>query len=426
MARIGLQMLDALAAAHAAGVLHRDVKPANVLICENGRAVLTDFGVASVAGDASLTATGQLIGSPAYLAPERLTGGIGRAGERSVVARLHALRGGGGAIAVLAGRAVRRSSARSRSRRCRRRDGRSLAPVLLSLLEKDQAQRWDAERTRAALERVVAGQQVEDAPAWGAPVRVKRAEPERAREPEPADESAEHVSAPAGSGPEQEAPSSGAAEPESDDAPPPVRPRRRGRRIVAALAVVLLVAGGVVGGSYAFDVSYLTLGAQADQRVSPEETEPPVEPVTYTHPDAGYTIVVPSDWSQTEDSPARWRFTPTSSEGEGMSLVVETRPSGGKSSLDIATAYDGRLAADDAKFPRYQRTALGWLIYGQYRGAGLEYSYLNSESGLRHVVSFRTVLRGVSYEISLDTPADDSEVNRPLFAKVAASLQLQE
>jgi len=164
--------------------------------------------------------------------------------------------------------------------------------------------------------------------------------------------------------------------------------------------------------------------------VIPEDIEPKVEPVTYTHPDAGYTIVVPSDWSQTEETPTRWRFTHTlldsGPESVRMTLVMETKPSGGKSSLEIATAYDGRLAADDANFPRYQRAALGWLIYGQYRGAGLEFTYLNPDSGLRHVVSFRTVLRGVSHEISLDSPAAESEVNRPLFAKVAASLQLQE
>jgi hypothetical protein len=74
VARIGLWLLDALSAAHRAGVLHRDVKPANVMFSEDGRAVLTDFGIATVEGDSSLTTAGVLIGSPAYMAPERARG----------------------------------------------------------------------------------------------------------------------------------------------------------------------------------------------------------------------------------------------------------------------------------------------------------------------------------------------------------------
>ncbi|MFG1959620.1 serine/threonine-protein kinase [Nonomuraea sp. NPDC049028] len=74
VAWIGLQMLDALGAAHASGVLHRDVKPANVMLTDDGRVLLTDFGIATVAGDAALTQTGLLTGSPGYIAPERLRG----------------------------------------------------------------------------------------------------------------------------------------------------------------------------------------------------------------------------------------------------------------------------------------------------------------------------------------------------------------
>src|SRR5918911_2706626 len=73
-ARIGLDLLDALVAAHGAGVLHRDVKPANVLLTPSGRAVLTDFGIATVEGDPTLTSHGMLMGSPAYMAPERARG----------------------------------------------------------------------------------------------------------------------------------------------------------------------------------------------------------------------------------------------------------------------------------------------------------------------------------------------------------------
>ncbi|HEY4569226.1 MAG TPA: serine/threonine-protein kinase [Kribbella sp.] len=74
VARIGLQVLAALHAAHRAGVLHRDVKPSNVLLTGDGRVVLTDFGIATLEGDPSLTTSGTLLGSPAFIAPERVQG----------------------------------------------------------------------------------------------------------------------------------------------------------------------------------------------------------------------------------------------------------------------------------------------------------------------------------------------------------------
>lgn len=73
--RVALALLGALRAAHTAGVLHRDLKPANVLLeAETGRVVLSDFGIAQVAGQTRLTQTGAFVGSPEYTAPERMSG----------------------------------------------------------------------------------------------------------------------------------------------------------------------------------------------------------------------------------------------------------------------------------------------------------------------------------------------------------------
>ncbi len=156
-AHIGAEVLSALRAAHAAGVLHRDVKPGNVLLANDGRVVLTDFGIATVEGSSALTMTGEVIGSPEFLAPERA---LGRTpGPESDLWSLGVL-----LYAAVEGNSPFRQNTPLNTLRAvvdeelppPRRAG-PLAPVIEGLLRKDPAERLPAEQAERDLRIIGAG-----------------------------------------------------------------------------------------------------------------------------------------------------------------------------------------------------------------------------------------------------------------------------
>ncbi|MFI1734234.1 serine/threonine-protein kinase [Streptomyces acidicola] len=157
-ATLGLQLLDALEAVHAAGTLHRDVKPANVLLRPNGSAVLTDFGIAALDDGEFLTTTGELIGSIEFMAPERVMGTeTGPASDLwSLGATLATVCGGQSPFRRSAPTATLHAVAYEEPVLDERLG--PLRPVVEALLLKSPDERLSAAGARSALGRVAAGE----------------------------------------------------------------------------------------------------------------------------------------------------------------------------------------------------------------------------------------------------------------------------
>src|ERR1022692_1486603 len=151
-AQLGLRLLDALSTAHAAGVLHRDVKPSNVLICPDGKPILSDFGIATIQGDPAMTQAGMVAGTPGFSPPERVRGAAATPASDlwSLGATLYAAVEGrgpfdraGGSAAIVASIATEPAP--------RAPSAGPLAPVIDMLLRADPEQRPDAGATARML-----------------------------------------------------------------------------------------------------------------------------------------------------------------------------------------------------------------------------------------------------------------------------------
>ncbi|GAB2728732.1 serine/threonine-protein kinase [Streptomyces bullii] len=222
-ARLGRQVLAALRAAHAAGIQHRDVKPANVLLRPDGTAVLTDFGIAALQGATALTVTGELVGSPEYMAPERIRGhdddpasdlwslglvlyvcveGVSPLRRPTTLATLAAVLDDPVPPPVRSG---------------------PLAPVLQSLLVRDPAARPGAAHLDALLAQVESG----TAPHWAQPTVTAAPVPAPTPVPAPAPDPAATPALPGG-------------------APPGRSPRRLAPVLVAATVALAVVAATVL------------------------------------------------------------------------------------------------------------------------------------------------------------------------------------
>ncbi|SEE31838.1 Serine/threonine protein kinase [Streptomyces sp. 3213] len=229
-ARIGRAVLGALSAAHAVGIVHRDVKPANVLLGPHERVVLTDFGIAHIQGEESLTASGEFVGSLEFVAPERMSGtGAGPASDLwSLGVLLYAAVEGASPFrrttvestlgAILSGEPPEPTRAGP------------LGPLIVRMLARAPEERPGAEEVGAVLEAVAAGKDIPE-PA----VAVQDAEPDA--------ELVEGAAVPEAV-PEPE------PEPEAESEPNPkphTKPKSRPRRTLLITLGALLLAGLVFG-----------------------------------------------------------------------------------------------------------------------------------------------------------------------------------
>jgi hypothetical protein len=441
-ARLGLGLLDALEAAHRAGIVHRDLKPKNVMVREDGATKLADFGIASVQGDPRLTATGLVVGSPAYMAPEQV-----EAEPVSPATDLWALGAtlwfavegqppfGGGEFQTLS------AIVNGQPRRPQRLG--ILAPVLARLLVKDPTSRATPSQLRPLLRQVASGQgrgggQVHGVPAGDAATRTAadhwagatvvvggRGAPTA---PGPAGEPAAGPAGPAG-----EPPAGGdRGGIESGDTPPvpsrvrrregdgdtavraPNKGRRRRRRLPpvppvpmsgepvyagarrprARLPVVFAAVAVVLAGTFVWQS--LTRGDQ--ERRTTAETRRPAVPASwrsFQDPDGTYRLSFPPTWTPTDrgpfidfTEPGGERFFRVQPTTDGLAPLVAQR--------NLERAFMARHPGDG-----YRRLRLSSTTFRSVPAAEWEFTFLDEgrptrgyditfvAAGRRHAILFQ-------------------------------------
>jgi serine/threonine protein kinase len=450
-ADVGRQMLGALHAAHEAGVLHRDVKPSNVLLAAGDRAVLTDFGIATSVGDTTLTTTGLVMGSPAYIAPERARGRpTGPASDLwSLGVAIYAMVDGkspfervepmASLVAIISDDPAWTASAGP------------LWPVIEGLLNKDPDQRLTAHEAGLVLDDIVRNDSVQDkgtlripvspqpersvspddlpaderpTPVQRRPVRLKKLSAKRNSQPEEppvalAEQAPPTTAAPAGelTAPVREGSSGG----------PPIRTRLIW---AAAVLVAVLVLGWAV---YALSAS----GPRSTAKPSAKPTNSaatgtaspgpsPVPPGFRLYRGDGFTTVVPRDWGDAQhhgDTPGDLFFGP----GKNSRLILRALGSAtsalgsATSALEAAKARKSEALAGKAGYSGLDigpATGPGGDATGT-KAADMVYDW-NSNAGRKHVLDRTMVVNGRAYAITVLLPVESwpQELARlsPVFA----------
>jgi serine/threonine protein kinase len=423
VATIGLEMLGALETSHQEGVVHRDVKPGNVLLTSEGRAVLTDFGIATMAGDPALTSTGVVLGSPSYMSPEQARGK-----RPGAVADLWSL--GATLYAAVEGRppfdadnALATLTAVISDPVPTPRVEGPLREAILGMLTKDPDERIDIPTARALLTKAAADRST-------APTAVPAAAAvalDRAGRTEALPAAGAATAPPP---PPREAPRTY----ESEYGPA----RKRSGGLVAALLVALLLIGGLAGFALLNDGSGGE-DPQAEPKQSPSsssapetsaqestssapETTPEEQPAGV--PDGyqlyedgtGFSLAVPEGW-QAEQSSA----TAVDIKEPGTSRFIRIdqtdEPKG-----DPKKDWEQQEKSVAARLPNYQRVSIETVDYNDWKAADWEFTF--GDGGTTHVRNRGFVTdKDHGYAIYLSTPEGDWTGSQDVWAVAVDTFQ---
>ncbi|MFG2375961.1 serine/threonine-protein kinase [Streptomyces sp. NPDC048504] len=424
-ARIGVWVLRALRAAHAAGVLHRDVKPGNVLLGQDGRVLLTDFGIAQIEGDSTITRTGEVVGSVDYLAPERVRGA-----DPGPSSDLWAL--GATLFTAVEGRSpFRRTSPLSTMQAVveeeagEPRYAGALAPVIAALLNKDPALRPDADQAEQMLAEAAEGRRPRAAEEWLPTQQVGSRQGGLAADFNSGSAATPYPSAtggphpyPSATGPTHHTPLVAS----TTLAPAAAPPKRRRLRSVA----LVVVAAALVGGGAALGLQKWHQDSQQDGGPSASVSHSPT--ATGATPSSPAQGSLPANWEVHHDP---WGFDVSLPKGwkrkvygdaDGIKQVDYT-PDNGKhfvriaidTSPDFPTAYDHQLDLEVQlqKLVAYQRVTLEANTYRDRPGSLWDYTWtaLAKDTpfpGPRRAIEETYMSRdGVEYAIYMSSPAAD-------------------
>ncbi|GAA0738371.1 hypothetical protein GCM10010199_61280 [Dactylosporangium roseum] len=467
VAKIGIALLGALEVAHAAGVLHRDVKPANVLICGDGRCVLTDFGVARMPTDSELTTPGMVLGSPHFISPERAIGA--KFGPPSDLFSL-----GVTLYTAVEGRPpfdkrdpfeTMRAVVEEPPAQAMRAG--PLAGVLYGLLEKDPGRRWNVETARAVLRDLLAGPLASNAPAHMtdpyAVVRpVQQPTVVTPQQPAPTGQIGGramiapgetvsgalrrmHSAPAAGTAHEAELERTDASRFSADalgtdwtQVPPPPPPTgnvatqlvERAKRapkwakiaVAAGVAVVLLLSVGAAAGLFS-GAGSTSQGQRPAGPASSAPAKPPFEVESFSHP-GGITVNVPKGWTRKQAGNASapyFDITDPADANRRVRINIEKASSTPKAFLEGAANRLKSTAASCAA--PYEQVNLGDGKLDGHDGALLEYT-CGSGDQKRHALWNAIVVNGKAYHFFVTVPDARFDESKAIFNEMVRSFDL--
>lgn len=416
-AAIGAKLMDALDAAHRAGVLHRDVKPGNVLLERSGRVVLTDFGIASMdtSGEealAKLTQSGQIVGSLDYLPPERAQGR-----EPGAASDIWAL--GMTLYAAVEGSSpFRRTSVWSTLAAIvgeplpEPRHAGPLTPVLRALMAKDPLHRPDAGQAREMLEAVAGGGTAHPAPAPAfqpitPPGFGPAAGPFSPPVPEPvaAYTPTDAYGAPPQPGMAPGVPAGHGNRPETGTTVVRAR-RRRTRTVVAAAAATVLACGGA---AYAL----VDMQGDADGGGSNAARSPASAPA-----DGGTTDGPPSSGDLTSMGPGETSSkSPSKKDGDRTSPSPKPGNSGGKPTANPSNSPKAKPSSTVKEPVPVSTSCTGWAHSNRSDGYGYASENTHLYTGPYAVCSYVTVVKS-GVKVYYHCYVTNAQGNKWIYARI--------